>query len=672
MSYALTFDDLDSDQLVASTQSFPPFQHREQEPKYSDELVWLNDHFDAFTMNSHGRFEVYKYHRQLFQGQHWRELISTSWRNSNLDIPFNPRHAVNFIWDSIDARASMRSKRKSNLSFIPNDQSDISDFNNAKACKLLYRNRADEMNLDALHVEADQHVDLFGDAFIFCLWNPTLFDGKGDVEVRVVPPNRVIPQMRSDRYKLKDLDHIEFVEWVNVYALKAMYPEEADRIGSDDVLTEIDLLDGRNHDNETLVHYFFHKKTPYMPNGRYIIYTKDVILFSGDLGYEHGCLPVVRDGDIEIPERFWHQSFITQVEQLQRTYNNVYSSVVRDFGYNGPKWMVPAGSKVKQASLNPGHNLVEYKGMKAPELVAHNSTNYQNFDFLTKIKEDIYSFGKVYDISRGVVPQGVTANSALRFLDEQETRRSDLLFSKKSQRIIEVGNMMISVMAQFYKKDHARTVRTLGSNNQYLIKDFKGNGPDFKKISQVRSETASALPDTKSGRISAIVELNQVKQADPIFNRNEVIQMLDMGLDERFRNAATVAVTSAKEMIQSLLEGEDVAPIVESDDLLVYYSVFETFMQSMTYKRQVPDEIKTAFVTIMKTVEGFLYEKAKVNSKMLATISQMPYFPRFFTVDIPLAQLAMDTPPMPPEGTGADTSPLKELQKQTAESEGAT
>ena len=671
MSYSLTFDDLDEGQLTASTQSFPPFQHREQEPKYSDDLVWLNDHFDAFTMASHGRFEIYRYHRHLFQGQHWRELRNSSWRNSNLDVPFNPRHVVNFIWDSIDARASMRSKRKSNLSFIPNDQSGISDFNNAKACKLLYRNRAEEMNLDAIHIRADQHVDLFGDAFMFVLWNPTLFEGKGDVEVRVIPPNRVIPQMRSDRYGLEDLDHIEFVEWVNTYALKAMYPDHSEDIGSDDALKEMDLLEGRLHDNETLVHYFFHKKTPFMPKGRYIIYTKDVILYNGDLPFEHGSLPVVRDGDIEVPERFWHQSFITQVEQLQRTYNNVYSSVVRDFGYNGPKWMVPAGSKVKQASLNPGHNLVEYKGMKAPELVNYNSTNFQNFDFLSKIKEDIYSFGKVYDISRGVVPQGVTANSALRFLDEQETRRSDLLFAKKGQRIVGVGNLIVSTMAQYYRSDDGRIVRTLGSNNQYLIKDFKGNGPDFKKIHKVRTETASALPDTKSGRISAIVELNQVTQTDPIFNRNEVIQMLDMGLDERFRNAATVAVTSAKEMVSALLEGSNVPEITQSDDLLVYYSVFETFMQSMTYKAQVPEESKASFVQILTTIEGFLYEKAKTNGCMLATVSQMPYFPRHYVADIPLTQMGMDTPPMPAEGA-ADTSPLKEIQKQTAESESTT
>ena len=678
MSVSLTFDDLDEQQTHAVGNIVPPYQHRSEIPEYTDDLVWLNDYFNMNYEGAKGRFRVYRYHLELFKGVHWRELRDTNYNAHNLNVPFNPRHAINFIYDTIDARATLRSKRKSNLSFIPNDQDSISDINNAKACRMLYMNRVEEIKLDAVHRKADQHVDLFGDCFLFVVWDPMAGgmgeDGKrlGDVVVKLVPPNRVFTEIRSDKYAVEDLDFIEYTEWVNIYALKAQYPDEMENVTSDQTMMELDLLEGRQHNDEALVHHFFHKKTPFMPEGRYIIYIESAILYEGPLPYDHGGLPVVHDGDIEIPERVWHQSFITQVEQLQRTYNNVYSSVVRDFGYNGPKWMVPAGSKVKQAALNPGHNLVEYHGERPPELITYPSTNFQNFEFLSNIKDNIYSLGKVYDISRGVVPKGVTANSALRFLDEQETRRSDVLFAKKAERIVAVGNLMISVMAQYYKPDASRVVRSLGENNQYLIKDFKANRPNFKKIHSVKAETASSLPDTKSGRISAIVELNTSTQTDPIFSRNEVIQLLDLGLDERFRNAATVAVTTAKEMIAMMLEGVEVPPLEESDDLLVYYNVFEIFMQSVNYKNLITPEMKAQFQEVVSTIEGFLHEKAKVNPKMLQMVSQLEYFPRYFTPDIPLSQLTMDSPPAEMGGAGIDTKQVENLQKQTAEPEGAT
>ena len=684
----MTFDDLDDDVRWGSAQSMPPYQYRDQaEGKYQDELEWFRDYFYQAYQGASSRLEVYRYHNELFKGLHWRGYQNVNYRQGSSNTHFQPRHSVNFIYDTIDGRSSLRSKRKANLSFIPNDQNSISDMNNAKACQLLYNNFMEEAKLNDLHTKADQDIDLFGDCFIFVDWDP-LAGGirpgdervkgysprRGDVRVRLVHPNKVVPQYSGDKYRLEDLDHIEFVEWESSYAVRAQYPDfemtdSMGRVAEGAEFTQLDLVEGRNHPNEVLVHYFYHRVTPAMPQGRFVKWTETGILEEGPLPFTHGRLPVVHDGDIVVPERFWHQSFISQVEQMQRAYNHVYSSVVRDFGYNGPKWMVPKGSNVKEASLGPGHNIVEYQGMNAPIMQSFQSTHYQNFDFLKLMKDQTYEFGKVYDISRGNVPAGVTANSALRFLDEQETRRSDLLFKKKSERIVKVGNMIVSVMAQHYRPDDRRIIRSIGASNEYVIKDFKGNYPDFRKISSVKLETASGLPDTKSGRISTVIDLNTSTQHDPIFTRSEIVEILDLGLDERFRDAASVASTSAREMISLILEGGEVPAIEKGDDLLVWYSVFETFMQSMQYKRLVHPDMKEVFEDKVMAIEGFLYEKAKVNPKMMMKLGEHEYFPRFFQTDIPLSSLtATEEPPMPE----VDTGKIKSLPQQTAEPEGAT
>ena len=654
-----TVADEEQHDVASSPINMPPFQHRMLEnEKYKDELTWLKEYFHAYVAISSNRFSVYKYHNRLFRGDHF-DQVQDSWEN-NLNLPFNPRHAINYIYDAVDARAALRSKRKSHLNFIPNDEQDIEQYNNAKACSLVYRNRSDELKLDKLHTQADFHSDIFGDCFMFVLWDKMI----NDVVVKVIPPTRVFPEIRYDEYSINKCNHIEYVEWVNEWELKAMYPDyEAKKgaYGKDTDFSEDKYRSGA----QILVHHFYHRHTKYLKKGRYIKYTDECILEEGDLPYEHGYLPVVHSGDIELPEAFWHMSFIAQVEQIQRANNDVYSSMVRDHGYAGPKWFVPKGAKVKEASLGPGHNIVEYSGMQAPVMMSYNPTNHQNYEFLEYTKKELLDLSKVFDMSRGKVPPGITANSALRFLDEQETRRSDLLFSRKAERVEEVGNQIIAIMAQEYKQDHMQMVRMLGENNEYLIRDFRGNAPDFKKIYRVRTENMSALPSSMTGRIATIIDMNMSSQKDPIFGKEEIMHILNMESDERFKNAATAAVQSAMEMMNDLLDGRETPDILQTDNTLVYYRVFDRFMQSMRYKRSVPPPIQEEFVERLKTIEGLIYEQCKSHPRMLDEVLQMEYFPRTFTPNIPLSQLVLSQQPMPPAPPTVDPSKAAGLVKRT-------
>ena len=80
-------------------------------------------------------------------------------------------------------------------------------------------------------------------------------------------------------------------------------------------------------------------------------------------------------------------------------------------------------------------------------------------------------------------------------------------------------------------------------------------------------------------------------------------------------------------------------------------------MQSMRYKTKVAPEMRAIFEQFVMTVEGMLFEKAKVNPKMMIKLSEFEHFPRFFVPDTPLSAL---TPP-PLETGGIDTSKVKNI-----------
>jgi hypothetical protein len=223
-------------------------------------------------------------------------------------------------------------------------------------------------------------------------------------------------------------------------------------------------------------------------------------------------------------------------------------------------------------------------------------------------------------------------------------------------------------MKQFYKDTDGRMIRTLGKNNEYLIKSFKK--ADFTSVEDVKLQNASALPDTKTGKISTIVDLNTATQTDPIFRKEDIVEMLDLGLDDAFIDTATVALTAARTTLEDILEGNPVPEPQLYDNLIVHYEVLYRFMQSLAYKTKVPVEIKQVIETRILTIEGLMYLHCKKNMKFLTEVMMLSHYPIYFEPEIPLTQLAqmMQAPvqPMAPSPS-ADTTQVKNLTSQQGE-----
>ena len=202
---------------------------------------------------------------------------------------------------------------------------------------------------------------------------------------------------------------------------------------------------------KVMVRTFYHRKTKYLPDGAYIKYTDDVILENEAYPYDDGELPIVWDGDINVYGELWPRSFIGNIEQMQRYYNNIQSAQARDFGLgSAPKWVAPKGAcEVHQ--YNNEFTIMEFRGPTPPQLVRNNPVSDQGFTIQDRLEKKISQQSKVYDITRGEVPQGVTANSALRFLDEQESQRTMPDEVKRKIRVLRVYRLMLMRMAQFYK-----------------------------------------------------------------------------------------------------------------------------------------------------------------------------------------------------------------------------
>lgn len=686
-----TFDDFESSEKMNGYSDIPPFQFREDTSKEAT-LEWLNENFDRKVQSAQSRVETYRRYQSYYKGIFWRDFNTNRRYGDGFagDERRKPKMSVNFIYDKTEDRVAQMDRISTAITLIPshNEQSDI---NNARACSLLLKARGEELDLHKIMNDADKTKFLFGSVFTYVGWDksigpdvevpdkyadgiPIVKDGKktkkkykgelkmGDVKVCVYGPDRVFPQLGKKRWE--DVDELDQIDFINKWELKKEYPKEADNIECDD--TEYRGIDndtlGSSDDNVT-VRTFYHRKTKWLPNGAKIVWVRDAILSWEDLPYENGELPFDHDRDIEVYGELFGRSFISNIERLQLMYNNTQSSQARDYGIgSAPKWLMPKGS-AKASALNNEFTIIEFTGPIAPRLETPRPTNPQSFDFQDRTENKITRLSRTSDISRGEPPKGVTANSALRFLDEQESRMIAPMEKKRKSRVRRVNKMMINVMQQYYKPNDGRMVRILGEDNSYMIKSFEK--ADFTRVYDVKIQNSSALPDTKTGKISTIVDLNIATQTDPVFKKEEIIEMLDLGIDNAFVDGATVAVTSAKTIVEAMLNGEPVPEPQEFDNFMVYYRIFDRTMQSFSFRTNVDPVVQETFKQYLKVLEGLMWARAKKNAKFAMELSNLDNYPMFFTTDIPLSQLMMMhqgaamQPQAPQTGQGINTEPLK-------------
>lgn len=688
---AESFDDFLSTERLMNQFNLKPFQHRDDPESDEKTLAWLRQNFDNAQQAAHSRFITYRRYHALYKGIHWRHFDS---RDTQRDIEYTqrkPRHVVNFIHEFTEARVSQAARLKSSVVAIPSHD-EISDINNAKAVKLLISARDEEIDMELIDQALDRIKFIYGCSFAFVMWdsdvgpihpaweriNDRYKDEKmpsslakrlrkvpkrvGDVEIWAIGPDRVFPELGKNDWK--KIDHVDLIDWVHIEELKAEYPEKKAFIMENTRdFYEYEFSELTRPQSYVMVRYFFHRKTKFLPQGAYLKYTDDVILEMGPYPYDEDDLPFIYDDDITIYNELWGRSFIGNIEQQQRMYNNLQSGVARDLGIgSAPKWMMPKGS-VQISNLNNEFTIVEYTGAIPPQLVSSNPVSRNVFEAQDRLEDKMSKMAQIYDISRGKIPKGITANSALRFLDEQESQRAAPMETKRKRRVLKTKRKQLRRMQQFYKKTDNRMIKTLGENNEYLIESFAD--ADFSKIYDIKLQNSSSLPNTKSGRISTIIDLNIATQADPIFRKEEIVQMLDLGLDEAFTDGATVAVNSAKMLVEQMLKGKQVPEPQTYDRHLVHYAIFDRALQSQTFSMKAPAEVRMAVMDRVKVMEGLMYEKATKNQKFLVQLMELDNYPMFFTMPQPLTFLMQQIQPPPPEEVGADTSKIKSLPQQT-------
>lgn len=676
------FDDLDN---PVSTEEVIPFQFRENKTNEGT-LEWLNKRFDRVYEASFARFIMYKRFLGYYKNSQ-EDATEGMGRNAIKGANKKPKMRDNIVWDLVDQKTAEISKSSPKVAFIPQSYFDQDDINNAKACKILCQSRMEEMKFDAILTKQDRIMFLFGHTISEVCWdecagplnpkyeakkkatggkipktdeNGIVIEGKylkdedmhmGDWVIKPLLPWYCFPE--ETKKCIKDCDYFETIEWKFRQEVEADFPKAKGLIKANaHVMWEMSANTLTIPDNMVMVRTFWHKPTKFYPEGCKITYCQDLILEWIDFPYEDKELPFVEDKDIEVMDEFWGRPFIINVEQYYKMNNSILSSQARAHGVlSAPKYVYPEGSVDKQ-SLNNEFGSIAYRGGVAPQVLQHNYVNRGEIELAASIASRTGKLARLFDVSRGNVPPGITAAQALRLLEEQQFQAMSVTSNNRKQRVLDLYRFGIKRMAQYYKPDDGRMSRILGSNNSYLMASFTKF--DFNLIYDLRIENKSALSDSPASRMAEIVDLNIATQTDPIFKKKETVKLLGLNLIEAFQDEVTYAIDTAKQCLDMIINGQQAPDPEGTDGLLEFYGVFSRFVESPEYKFVIRPDTKQVIMDYIMAIEMLAYEKSVRNPKFAAELATFEKYPMVFT---PPAVAAPSNPAaVQPQNTGSQSS----------------
>lgn len=646
-------DDLDDLHL---DEALKPF-HIIAKKSDGEKLEWLKKVKDALLNASQPRTYRQRANLAMYRGIPINKWDRKRDYNSTRRLSKINKFIVNHLYDLTETKVSQMTRLKPAVEVLPTND-EWEDRASAKVVGLMIKHLWYINNVDFLIQRMHREARIFGEIFCFTLWDKSKgdlhpayveardagveeieIDGEmvsldkpiktGDVCYELEVPWRVLLQ-RKDRYE--DVEYLIRIGVEETETLKVEHPDKKKEIEPDHDLKVFDIeeMEHKFVEGQTIVYEMYHKKTKHLSEGSYIKFTEKGILEQSDLPFTHGKLPIVRLTDLDVPEVLNGISRYETVANIQNMYNNLSTLIAKNIYLTAhAKWMMPRGA-AKIESLGNDNTIVQFQGPVAPTLAQVQPNSPEVYAYREQLKQDMQTIYGSHGISRGEVPKGITAASALQFLNELENERSSTDISKHGFLVKDLAKMTMSVAADNYDVEDGRMVRIVGENNKFMIRQF--DAANLSKSYDVRFDNSTGLPESKSAKIQRI--LDAMQRNPNLFSSERWEELLELGSTEKMANLSTSAIRSADSENEDMLAAVPVAPPEDWEDHLAHWDSHVNSMQSRSFKEEVTPEIMAVVKKHLFQTEQLMLEKSATSPLFQAKLAERKLFPIFYHEDM--------------------------------------
>lgn len=359
-----------------------------------------------------------------------------------------------------------------------------------------------------------------GEAFIHGPWNPQAGEVfstdemgnpiyEGDQAYELHGPLDVIrdPALRTS----SNLPWVIVKAQANRWDLAAKYPAVADKIleakavdPEDELNPVFQLRGGSDPENQDLVSLYtcYHNKTESMPQGRLIVFLREVKLFDGPIPY--ASAPVFRMCGEPIIGTIYGYSVAFDLLGIQEgidELNTILMSNNKTFGMQSI-WTKDT-DKITVTQLGGG--MKHIKSEEKPEPLQLTASAPESYNYLTSLENAGETISGVSATVRGQPEASLKSGTALALVVSQSIQFISSLEESMNRTIEDVGTGLINNLRDFSKTK--RVANIIGESSRPYAKEFEGQ--DLSEINRVVVEQSSPLSKTIAGRVEIATNLLQ-------------------------------------------------------------------------------------------------------------------------------------------------------------------
>lgn len=255
--------------------------------------------------------------------------------------------------------------------------------------------------------------------------------------------------------------------------------------------------------------------------------------------YDHGLYPFAKLEHIPTGQ-FYGESIVTDLIPLQKEYNRTHGQIIEAKNRMAkPQLLAPRGSiNPAQITTEPGL-VIQYKlGFPPPTPLTLMELPAYVREELDRIQADMDEISAQHEVSKGDVPSGVTAATAISYLQEQDDTMLAATIESLEDGVQKVAKMTLGYVQQYWTAE--RMVKTTGADGAFDVIQFKGS--DLKNNDDIRIEKDSALPTSKAAKQAFIMDLMKMGFIDP----NKGLEVMEIGGINKVYEAIHVDVRQAQ------------------------------------------------------------------------------------------------------------------------------
>jgi hypothetical protein len=451
---------------------------------------------------------------------------------------YRVRPVINRIRPTIRHELAQLTNNKPSASITPSSAEDR-DMYAAMAGEQIWENLYLDKKLKFVIRRAVWWALICGNGFIKSYWDegvgpvdPSTMQPQGDVcYCSETPFHVLVPDFREE-----EIENQPFVIHAKTFSpemIKMKFPDLKQKKGNTnngrEILEESFLnLTGTqalNRQNSIMALEVWVKPGvhPLFPQGAmYTVVGNEIVQNYQGIPYSHGQFPFAKIDHIP-GGKFYATSSVEDLIPLQKEYNRTRGQITEAKNRMAkPQLVAPRGSvDASKITTEPGLVIFYTPGFEPPKPIPLSPLPQYVLEEVDRILADWNDISGQHEVSKGQVPPGVTAATAISFLQERDESKLSPTFDSLEEAIEKTARLSLIYVKDYWSAE--RLVRITGPDGSFDVMAFKGS--DLGDNVDLRVEAGSALPVSKAAKQALLMDLMKMGFIDP----NKGLEVMDMG-----------------------------------------------------------------------------------------------------------------------------------------------